>query len=102
MMRSNEPEAAEAELKRTRVAFREFVSFAVHDLRVLERLHRELMDLNQSAARSLEEGIEETLAFTTCACRTSSAGRCAEPTFGLPQREAMAGCDQIEHWLGSG
>ncbi len=29
--------------------------------RALERLHRELMDLNPSAARSLEEGMEETL-----------------------------------------
>jgi putative transposase len=29
--------------------------------RALERLHRELMDVNPSAARSLEEGMEETL-----------------------------------------
>jgi hypothetical protein len=29
--------------------------------RTLDRLHRELMDLNPSAARSLEEGMEETL-----------------------------------------
>ena len=29
--------------------------------RALERLHRELMQLNPSAARSLEEGMEETL-----------------------------------------
>src|ERR1700687_1195472 len=29
--------------------------------RALEQLHRELMDLNPSAARSLEEGMEETL-----------------------------------------
>lgn len=29
--------------------------------RALERLHRELMELNPSAARSLEEGMEETL-----------------------------------------
>src|SRR5260370_39970685 len=29
--------------------------------RALEKLHRELMDLNPSAARSLEEGKEETL-----------------------------------------
>jgi chemotaxis family two-component system sensor kinase Cph1 len=32
-MKSHEPEAPEAELQRTREAFREFVSFAVHDLR---------------------------------------------------------------------
>ena len=29
--------------------------------RLLERLHRELMELNPSAARSLEEGMEDTL-----------------------------------------
>ena len=29
--------------------------------RALDRLQRELMDLNPSAARSLEEGMEETL-----------------------------------------
>src|SRR5947208_16865196 len=29
--------------------------------RALDRLHRELMDINPSAARSLEEGREETL-----------------------------------------
>jgi transposase-like protein len=29
--------------------------------RALDRLHRELMDLNPSAARSLEEGMAETL-----------------------------------------
>jgi hypothetical protein len=29
--------------------------------RALERLHRELMELNPSAARSQEEGMEETL-----------------------------------------
>jgi hypothetical protein len=29
--------------------------------RTLERLHQELMDINPSAARRLEEGMEETL-----------------------------------------
>ena len=29
--------------------------------KALDRLHRELMDLNPSAARSLAEGMEETL-----------------------------------------
>jgi len=29
--------------------------------RALDQLHRELMDINPSAARSLEEGMEETL-----------------------------------------
>jgi putative transposase len=33
--------------------------------RALERLHHELMHLNPSAARSLEEGLEETLTVFT-------------------------------------
>ena len=43
--------------------------------RALERLHRELMDINPSAARSLEEGMEETLTVHRLACRSN----CAEP-----------------------
>ena len=34
--------------------------------RALDRLHRELMDINPSAARSLEEGMEERVG--SCAC----------------------------------
>ena len=40
--------------------------------RALDRLHHELMDLNPSAARSLEEGMEETLTVHDCACRINS------------------------------
>jgi hypothetical protein len=43
--------------------------------RALERLHRELMDINPSAARSLEEGWKKRSPFTGCACRSN----CAEP-----------------------
>ena len=41
--------------------------------RALERLHRELMDLNPSAARSLEEGMEETLTVHQAARPRSTA-----------------------------
>jgi hypothetical protein len=43
--------------------------------RTLEKLHRELMDLNPSAARSLEEGLEETLMVSI-----NCAEPCAAPT----------------------
>jgi transposase-like protein len=52
--------------------------------RALGRLHRELMDLNPSAARSLEEGMEETLTVHKLLVRTSSAGRCIPPTSSNP------------------
>ena len=44
--------------------------------RALTRLHRELMDINPSAARSLEEGLEETLT----ACRNNCSGHWRPPT----------------------
>ena len=45
--------------------------------RALERLHHELMHLNPSAARSLEEGLEETLTVHTLRCRFNCAVLCA-------------------------
>jgi len=39
--------------------------------RALDKLHRELMDLNPSAARSLEEGMEETLTVHRLRCRAT-------------------------------
>jgi hypothetical protein len=51
--------------------------------RALDRLHRELMDLNPSAARSLEEGLEETLTVHKLLCRISSAAPCAAGFRGL-------------------
>jgi transposase-like protein len=47
--------------------------------RALEKLHRELMDLNRSAARSLEEGLEERLPCISCASPINSSGLCAVP-----------------------
>jgi putative transposase len=43
--------------------------------RALERLHRELMELNPSAARSLEEGLEETLTVHRLRVRPSCVAR---------------------------
>ena len=40
----------------------------------LTRLHRELMDLNPSAARSLEEGLEETLTVMVAGVIAGPAG----------------------------
>jgi transposase-like protein len=48
--------------------------------RALERLHRELMDLNPSAARSLEEGLEETLTVHKLRVPINFVGLCAAPT----------------------
>ena len=68
--------------------------------RALERLHRELMELNPSAARSLEEGMEETLTvhrLRVPAEATPHPGEHQRDRVGLlhrgdgvPQREALA------------
>ena len=42
--------------------------------RAFERLHRELMDLNPSAAGSLEEGWRKRSPFTVCGRRSNSVG----------------------------
>src|SRR5271169_477343 len=80
--------------------------------RALERLHRELMDLNPSAARSLEEGLEETLTVHKLRVPDQLAARCAatnviESAFTIVEdvcrkvKRWRAG-DQIERWVGSG
>ena len=48
--------------------------------RALDKLHRELMDLNPSAARSLDEGLEETLTVHQLRVPINCAGPCAAPT----------------------
>ena len=48
--------------------------------RALERLHRELMHLNPSAARSLQKPWKKRSPFTSCASLINSAGACAAPT----------------------
>jgi len=80
--------------------------------RALERLHRELMDLNPSAARSLEEGMEETLTVHKLRVpnqlrRTLCCTNVIESAFSIVEtvcrnvKRWQAG-DQIERWVGSG
>jgi putative transposase len=80
--------------------------------RALERLHRELMDINPSAARSLEEVMEETLTVHRLKLpdqlrRTLSSTNVIESAFSIVEtvcrivKRWRAG-DQIERWVGSG
>jgi putative transposase len=80
--------------------------------RALERLHRELMEMNPSAARSLEEGMEETLTVHKLRVpdqlrRTLSSTNVIESAFSIVEtvcrnvKRWRAG-DQIERWVGSG
>jgi putative transposase len=80
--------------------------------RALERLHRELMDLNPSAARSLEEGLEETLTVHQLRVphqlrRTLSCTNVIESAFSIVETvcrnvKRWRTGDQIERWVGSG
>ncbi len=80
--------------------------------RALDQLHRELMDLNPSAARSLEEGMEETLTVHKLGVpdqlrRTLASTNVIESAFSIVEtvcrnvKRWRAG-DQIERWVGSG
>ena len=80
--------------------------------RALDRLHGELMDINPSAARSLEEGMEETLTVHRLRVpdqlrRTLSSTNVIESAFSIVEtvcrnvKRWRAG-DQIERWVGSG
>jgi transposase-like protein len=78
----------------------------------LERLHRELMDLNPSAARSLEEGLEETLTVHKLRVpdqlrRTLCCTNVIESAFSIVETvcrnvKRWRPGDQIERWVGSG
>ena len=80
--------------------------------RALERLHRELLDINPSAARSLEEGMEETLTVhrlrvTARLRRTLSSTNVIESAFSIVETvcrnvKRWRPGDQIERWVGSG
>ena len=80
--------------------------------RALERLHRELMDLNPSAARSLEEGLEETLTVHRLRVpdqlrRTLCCTNVVESAFSIVETvcrnvKRWRPGDQIERWVGSG
>jgi len=80
--------------------------------RILDCLHRELMQLNPSAARSLEEGREETLTVHRLRMpprlRTSLAStNLIESTFSMVETvcrnvKHWQGGDQYLRWVGSG
>ena len=78
----------------------------------LDTLHRELMDLNPSAARSLGEGLEETLTVHRLRVppqlrKTLASTNVIESAFSIVERVCAnvkrwhAG-DQRERWVGSG
>jgi putative transposase len=78
----------------------------------LNALHRELMDLNPSAARSLGEGMEETLTVHRLHVpiqlrKTLSCTNVIESAFSIVERvcrnvKRWHGGDQRERWVGSG
>jgi putative transposase len=80
--------------------------------RALTQLHRELMDLNPSAARSLEEGMEETLTVHKLEVpdqlrRTLACTNVIESAFSIVETvcrnvKRWRDGDQIERWVGSG
>ena len=80
--------------------------------RALDRLHRELMDLNPSAARSLEEGMEETLTVHKLHVpdqlrRTLCCTNVIESAFSIVETvcrnvKRWRDGDHIERWIGSG
>lgn len=80
--------------------------------RALDRLHRELMDLNPSAARSLGEGMEETLTVHRLRMpgqlrMTLASTNVIESAFAVVERvcgnvKRWHGGDQRERWVGSG
>ena len=80
--------------------------------RTLDQLHRELMDLNPSAARSLEEGMEETLTVHKLRVpdqlrRTLCCTNVIESAFSIVETacrnvKRWRDGDHIERWVGSG
>lgn len=78
----------------------------------LDRLHRELMDLNPSAARSLGEGMEETLTVHKLHVpkqlrMTLASTNVIESAFSIVEQvcrnvKRWHGGDQRERWVGSG
>jgi len=78
----------------------------------LNLLHRELADLNPSAARSLDEGMEETLTVHRLHLpmqlrKTLASTNVIESAFSIVERvcrnvKRWHGSDQRERWVGSG
>jgi transposase-like protein len=80
--------------------------------RALGRVHRELMDLNPSAARSLEEGLEETLTVHKLRVpallrKTLASTNVIESAFSVVEKvcrnvKRWHPGDQAERWVASG
>ena len=91
-------------------------AYAIEDYaeakQALNALHRELMDLNPSAARSLGEGMEETLTVHRLHLplqlrKTFASTNVIESAFSIVERvcknvKRWHGGDQRERWVGSG
>jgi transposase-like protein len=71
-------------------------------LAALRTLHRELEDRNQSAARSLAEGLEETLTLHRLGLY-GVLGRSLKTTNGLESVNALVEerCAKVDHWKNS-
>jgi putative transposase len=105
------PEECKADIKRKLQNAYSMVEYA-DAKRALDRLHRELMDINPSAARSLEEGMEETLTVHRLRVpeqlrRTLSSTNVIESAFSMVETvcrnvKRWRDGDHIERWIGSG
>jgi putative transposase len=98
------------------VAKRLTAAYALEDYaaakQALNMLHRELMDLNPSAARSLGEGMEETLTVHRLHVpmqlrKTLASTNVIESAFSIVEQvcknvKRWHGGDQRERWVGSG
>jgi transposase-like protein len=98
------------------VAQRLNAAYALEDYaaakQALNTLHRELMDLNPSAARSLAEGMEETLTVHRLHVpmqlrKTLASTNVIESAFSIVEQvcknvKRWHGGDQRERWVGSG
>src|SRR6202045_2601831 len=98
------------------VAKRLHAAYALEDYaaakQTLNQLHRELMDLNPSAARSLGEGMEETLTVHRLHVpmqlrKTLASTNVIESAFSIVEQvcknvKRWHGGDQRERWVGSG
>ena len=105
-----------AEEQQSLVSGKRNAAYAMEDYgqakRALDRLCRELMDLNPSAARSLGEGLEETLTVHRLRMprqlrMTLASTNVIESAFAVVERvcgnvKHWHGGDQRERWVGSG
>jgi transposase-like protein len=105
-----------SEEHKTAVAAKLNEAYATEDYdaakQALQRLHRELMDFNPSAARSLAEGLEETLTVHRLHVppqlrKTLASTNVIESAFSVVERvcanvKRWHPGDQRERWVGSG